>query len=851
MSFWSRSANKGPKEQKLTQKQKAAFSQEVGVFRELPRMEFLLNWCFIDPTNSIVFNTDNSMFCVFTFRGPDMDSATPAEMMQYMAGVNNALKSLGTGYTLYFDAQRHVATSYDKSQMPCTILQEMEDEREAYYSSAIHYETSFYFVLYHEPPAMLRKKLTGAFVQESKDRAAKDASKAEEDLKLYKKTVTDFQNAARLLTSMLEHWFKDMRLLNVEETLSYLHNIVSDKRISSVKANNLRFIKEYITDATLTCGRDAKLGEKHMRAITILNFPPISTPGLLNVFNSIDFEYRWVSRYICLSKVDAQKELEAYQKRWAQQVKGMFTQIKEACFPETRSDENIDEHAIVNAEDSRTALMELNQDYVSYGFYTMTMFVFDENKERCEELANRVLEKINTMGFVGYIETDNTIEAWRGSLPGFPRCNIRRPIVNSLNFCHMAPATATWSGDRRNDCLKGPVLLYTDSSGYTPFRLSLHVGDVGHTMITGPSGSGKSVLLNTIEAHFLKYPNSNVFIFDKAASSRALTYAVGGNFYNLAAEGANDLSFQPLSHIDDDQERKWAKDWILSYLSQKNMTITPYEDNIIWKALGSLIELPAEARTISELCHFTQDPTIRQGLNQLTREGAYGSLFDNSHDFSGEGRWQVFEMETLMNTPAIVPATLDYLFHRIEKKLSTATGPSIIVLDECWLFFDNPAFRGKLREYFKDMRKKNTSIIFATQNLADVASKTDLLSTVMENCPNRIYLPNVNAANEQNSVLYQVFGCNSRQIELISEMTPKRDYYYSSEKGNRVFRLALQPAELPFITATNKSDQQEMNRMVADGRINNFVEEWLKYKKDPLTWQRMQQIPETLPLRIS
>lgn len=118
-------------------------------------------------------------------------------------------------------------------------------------------------------------------------------------------------------------------------------------------------------------------------------------------------------------------------------------------------------------------------------------------------------------------------------------------------------------------------------------------------MIVGPSGSGKSVLLNTLEAHFLKYPNSNVFIFDKAGSSRALTYAVGGHFYNLAAEGASDLSFQPLARIDDPDECKWAKDWILSYLTSKNMTITPVEDNYVWNALQSMQRFGKKQRTMS------------------------------------------------------------------------------------------------------------------------------------------------------------------------------------------------------------------------------------------------------------
>ena len=79
--------------------------------------------------------------------------------------------------------------------------------------------------------------------------------------------------------------------------------------------------------------------------------------------------------------------------------------------------------------------------------------------------------------------------------------------------------------------------------------------------------------------------------------------------------------------------------------------------------------------------------------------------------------------------------------------------------------------------------------------------------------------------------MYRKFGCNDRQIEIISSITPKQDYYYSCEqKGNRIFSLALQPSELPFVTATGKSDQQAMNQMIAAGKMDRFVEEWYLYK---------------------
>lgn len=103
---------------------------------------------------------------------------------------------------------------------------------------------------------------------------------------------------------------------------------------------------------------------------------------------------------------------------------------------------------------------------------------------------------------------------------------------------------------------------------------------------------------------------------------------------------------------------------------------------------------------------MVQSQEIRQAMQTLTMKGSFGKLFDNNVDFAGKGNWRVFEMETLMGIPSIVPPTLDYLFHQIETAIRNATGPSLIVLDECWLFLDNEVFQNKLKEYFKDMRKK-------------------------------------------------------------------------------------------------------------------------------------------------
>ena len=188
----------------------------------------------------------------------------------------------------------------------------------------------------------------------------------------------------------------------------------------------------------------------------------------------------------------------------------------------------VDNDAANKAADSDTALQEVADDLVSYGYFTATLVVLDKDYLQVEKKLRALEKTINSLGFTVINETLNAVDAWLGCLPGLCRANIRRPILNSLNLAHILPLSAVWAGPVNNKHLNAPVLIHTQTSGNTPFRLDLHVGDVGHTMIVGPTGAGKSVLLSFIAAQFRRYKDAQVYYFDKDASVMALTAGVGG-----------------------------------------------------------------------------------------------------------------------------------------------------------------------------------------------------------------------------------------------------------------------------------------------------------------------------------
>jgi type IV secretion system protein VirB4 len=164
--------------------------------------------------------------------------------------------------------------------------------------------------------------------------------------------------------------------------------------------------------------------------------------------------------------------------------------------------------------DADLALQALG-DHVAFGHLTTTITVMDADRKRVEDKVRAVERVVNGLGFTCIRETLNAVEAWLSSLPGQVYANVRQPLVHTLNLAHLMPLSSVWAGPARNDHLNAPALLQARTSGSTPFRLSTHVGDVGHMMIAGPTGAGKSVLLGLIALQFRRYPDSQIYIFDK------------------------------------------------------------------------------------------------------------------------------------------------------------------------------------------------------------------------------------------------------------------------------------------------------------------------------------------------
>lgn len=426
------------------------------------------------------------------------------------------------------------------------------------------------------------------------------------------------------------------------------------------------------------------------------------------------------------------------------------------------------------------------------------------------------------------METINAVEAWLGSLPGQPYADLRRPILLTPNLAHLLPLSAVWAGETVNAHLEGPPLLVAATDGATPFRLNLHHGDVGHTLIVGPTGAGKSVLLGLIAAQWRRYPDAQVFILDAGRSSRALTLGLGGAFVELLGgepDRTAPLALQPLAAIDQESERAWARDWLAALLVRGQVALDPARKEEIWRALGVLAGRPSSERTLSVFSGLVQDAEMRLALEPFTHAGPWGQLIDADHAHLAGHDVQAFEMGELLSRPEALAAVLPCLVHVLEARFDGR--PTLLVLDEAWAYLRDGAFAGQIQAWLKTLRKKNVAVVFATQELADV-EQSAIAATIFEACPTRIYLPNDRAREPRTRAFYESLGLNPRQINLIGEAAPKRDYYVQTRAGARLIDLALGPAALAFLGASTPQDQSAIDRLSADLGANSFAQAWLR-----------------------
>jgi type IV secretion/conjugal transfer VirB4 family ATPase len=801
-----------------------------------------LLWAYL-AAEGVVLGKDGSLLTGWTYRGPDTSSATAEDLNLLSAHVSKALLPLGNGWMVHFDAVRHAAPGYAPHGAfpdPVTFLID-EERRRTYEASAAHFETDTFLSVTYLPPPDLYSRLARVFVQG-------EAS----GLKSWDEVLHAFQRSADELERRLSAVLR-LRRLSSDELLTLLHTCLTglDHPVKAPVAGTE--LDSFLADQQVVGGWQPRIGRLLLRAIAIQGFPAASYLGMLDRLNNLPFAVRLSHRVIPLDQPTAARLVRRQQAQWfmkrrgaADLVRGAVSRQQQPQTGDQEADARLfqDRDAGRMAADAAEAAAENASGEVRFCAYTPTFIVMQPSEAEADEAADEIVKMLADRGFTARLEDVNALEAWLGSLPGHGYPNLRRPLVHSRNVADLVPLTSIWPGLKANPSPYfpegSPPLLWAATSGATPLRVNLHASDVGHSLVAGPTGAGKSTLVNLLVAQFFRYPGAQAFVFDLGYSAYVLAQAAGASHFAIRAgseEGAT--AFQPLALVDDPGELAAAAEWIELLISlQGGVAVGPSARTEIVAALRQLAGEAREHRTLGTFCIQLQSLELKDALAPYQRTGSLGRLLDSDRDDLDRSRYQVFELSHLWEMgPKTVAPVLRYLFHRVEGRLDGR--PTLLVIEEAWRSLLDPAFGLQLKQWLLTLRKKNAAVVVVTQTLSDLHS-SPYRAAVVESCPTRILLPNAMAASPGTAELYRDLGLNEAELEIVTGSRPKRDYYLKSPHGSRVFELGLGPLALAFLAAAEGMTPQETIQRVDELR-GELGPSW------PAAWLEKRGLAEWVP----
>ncbi len=792
-------------------------------------MADLLNYAAM-VDDGVIVGKNGSFMAAWLYSGDDNASSTDQQREMVSFRINQALAGLGNGWMIHVDAPRRPAPNYSErglSHFPDPITEMIDEERRQLFEGlGTMYEGYFVITATYFPPMLAEQKFVELMFDDDRPSPTQKA-RTTDLIEKFKRDIVSFESrlgAALKLTRLNGHSVmnEDGSSVTQCDFLRWLQFCATGVNQPVILPSNPMYLDSIIGGQEMWTGVVPRIGRKFVQTVSIDGFPLESTPGVLSALSELPTEYRWSTRFIFMDTHEAVKHLEKFRKKWRQKVRGFFDQVFQT------NSGKIDQDALSMVEDADQAMAEVNSGLVAQGYYTSVVVLMDDDRDKVELSARQLEKAITAIGFGARIETINNLEAFFGSLPGHGVENVRRPIINTMNLADLMPTSSIWTGLNFAPCPMypplSPPLMQGVTNGSTPFRLNLHVRDVGHSFMFGPTGAGKSTALGLIAAQLRRYPGMSIFAFDKGMSLYPLAKAVGGKHFTVAGDDET-LAFCPLAFLETKGDRAWAMDWIDTILALNGVITTPAQRNEIGNAIVNMYE--SGGKTLSEFSIIIQDEAIRDAIRQYTVDGAMGHLLDAEQDGLSLSDFTVFEIEELMNLGEkyALPVLL-YLFRRIERSLRGQ--PAAIILDEAWIMLGHPAFRAKIREWLKVLRKSNCLVLMATQSLSDAAN-SGILDVIVESTATKIFLPNVYARDEDTSQLYKRMGLNPRQIDILATAIPKRQYYYVSENGRRLFELALGPVALAFVGATDKESIATIKGLEA--RLGpRWVDEWLSLR---------------------
>jgi type IV secretion system protein VirB4 len=713
--------------------------------------------------SSTIITTKNELVRVIKIKGFAFETADDIDVDLKKNARNNLLKGMASGnFSLYFHSVRRKEKGFPDGEMPDSFSERVNKEWAAKHSDEKTFINEHYLTIIRgaDTSAVAVLEQMAKKIQHTADKSSWENFMRESFDELEEMTE-------RILNGFGNY---GAELLDLEETESGINSqlleflsFLANCGYSSPVGVPLGHISNHLPVSRLYFGNKSieahhPSGVKYAGIVSIKEYRPSTNAGVFDGFMQMPFELVIAQSFSFINRMVAISSMQLQQRRLVQSEDVAVSQIQE-----------IDQ-----------ALDSAMSGEFAFGQHHMTVLCIEDTPKSLESALSLAIVELSNSGITGVRERMNLEPAYWAQLPGNADYMARRSTVNTFNIASFASFHNYPSGKRKKNHWGDAVTVLNTVSG-TPYFFSFHVRDVGHTMIIGPTGAGKTVLLNFLCAQAQKF-KGRLFFFDKDRGAEIFIRAIRGRYMTPTA--ARPSGFNPFQLEDNSANRSFLVEFLKALVSTSEAPLPAHEIDRINEAVNGNYKLPKEQRRLRNLAPFMGlggPGTLAGRLGMWHSNGSHAKLFDNPEDqidFESARSFGI-EMANILQDKASIGPVLLYLFHRIQSSLHGE--PTMIVLDEAWALIGNPVFAPKIKDWLKVLRKLNTFVVFATQSVED-AAKSSISDTLVQQTATQIFLPNLKAT----PVYREVFMLSEREFNLVKTTDPSTRYFLVKQDNDGV-----------------------------------------------------------------
>jgi len=715
--------------------------------REYPASEFIPYACHYDPNT--ILTKSGCLLQVIKIEGLAFETADD-DFLCFRKNLRNTMfRSIAKSrYGLYVHTVRRKQSTYPEGKFPQGFSHQLNEAWKNKHSKLKLFVNDFYLTITQNQKsngaAGIKDWWNSLSHGKGKARQSETLREGHQELAaISNRFVTNLQDyGARLLGTVKSE-------IGVRSELAEFFSLLINLESQAVQFPEMGLDK-YLPQKRLVFGRDAFeargiLGSKLGGILCVKEYPDHTQVGMLDKFLEIPTEFIITQSFLFTDRQAALGKIQTQQRKMLQTEDLAVSQIAQ-----------IDE-----------ALDDATSGRIGFGHHHMTALVTGETPKELDEALSEVEAAFLNLGMVVVREDLNLEPCFWAQLPGNFSFIGRDSMISTANFAGLASMHNYPFGTPNGNHWGLAVTVLETVSG-TPYFFNFHRQDVGHTTIIGPTGTGKSVLLNFLVAQCFKF-RPKIFFFDKDRGAEIFIRALGGVHSTLGLSQAS--GFNPLKLPDSPANRSFLAEWLQILLTAYGEPFQSEDLAKINAAIGGNYQLDYENRILENIAPFFGiggPGSLSDRLAMWYGTGTRANLFGNEEDvLKFDQSLFCFEMGEILDDRISLPAVLAYLFHRINMEMKGK--PTIIVLEEGWKLLDNPFFALKIKDWLQTIRKLNGFVIFLSPNI-ESAVNSSIGDTLVQQSATSIFLPNHKATRGGYS---GAFKLSEKELEWVLNMDPQ------------------------------------------------------------------------------